>query len=739
MDIKTYSMELAGRTLTVELGRMAEQANGACTVTYGETVVFVAVTASEAPRPGMDFFPLSVEFQEKLYSVGRIPGGFIKREGKPTDKGILTSRLIDRPIRPLFPHGMRNDVLVVANPLSVDPEFPPDVFAMIGSSIALSVSDIPWEGPTGSVAVGLVDGELVINPNAEQREKSDLSLTVAGTKDNILMVEAGANEVPEDIMLDAIMLAHDYIKQIVEFIESIVAECGKEKKEFVLYNAGEDMDAAIRPFAQPLIKNAMSHFARDEREVAQNEANAIIHAEFDDKFPEERKWEIDEVIYNITKETMRRRILDEGVRPDGRQLTEIRPITVNVGLTPRTHGTGLFTRGQTQVLSVCTLGAKTDVQMLDGLWEDDSKRYIHHYNFPPYSTGEAKAMRGPGRREIGHGALAERALEPVIPTENDFPYTIRVVSEVMSSNGSTSQASVCGSTLALMDAGVPIKAPVAGIAMGLIKDKGSDNLAVLSDIQGLEDFLGDMDFKVAGTSAGITAIQMDMKIDGINRGVFETALAQARQGRLYILGKMLEVIDEPRAQLSKYAPKIIRMNINPDKIRDVIGPGGKVINQIIDATGVKIDIEDDGKVFIYAQDQESGMNALKMVEDIVAEVEVGKIYTGTVTRIESYGAFIDVLPGKSGMCHISKLSYDRVDKVEDVLKIGDVVDVKVINIDEKGRVDLSIKDTLPERPERADRPERSEKKFDGERRERGEKRERRERRERKESKEDKAE
>ncbi|MBE5817484.1 MAG: polyribonucleotide nucleotidyltransferase [Clostridiales bacterium] len=728
MEVKTYSMELAGKTLTVELGRMAEQANGACTVTYGETVVFVAVTASESPRPGMDFFPLSVEFQEKLYSVGRIPGGFIKREGKPTDKGILTSRLIDRPIRPLFPHGMRNDVLVVANPLSVDPEFPPDVFAMIGSSVALSVSDIPWEGPTGSVAVGLVDGELIINPNAAQREKSLLSLTVAGTKDNILMVEAGAKEVPEDTMLDAIMLAHDYIKQIVEFIEGIVAECGKEKKEFTLYNAGDDIDAQIRPFATPLIQDAMKHLVRAEREVAQDAATEAIHAEFDAIIPEERKWEIDEVIYNITKETMRRRILDEGIRPDGRALTEIRPINVQVGLTPRTHGTGLFTRGQTQVLSICTLGAKTDVQMLDGLWEDDSKRYIHHYNFPPYSTGEAKAMRGPGRREIGHGALAERALEPVIPTENDFPYTIRVVSEVMSSNGSTSQASVCGSTLALMDAGVPIKAPVAGIAMGLIKDKGSDNLAVLSDIQGLEDFLGDMDFKVAGTAAGITAIQMDMKIDGINRGVFETALAQARQGRLFILGKMLEVIETPRTELSKYAPKIIRLNINPDKIRDVIGPGGKVINQIIDATGVKIDIEDDGKVFIYAQDQESGMSALKMVEDIVAEVEVGKIYTGTVTRIESYGAFIDVLPGKSGMCHISKISYDRIDKVEDVLKIGDVVNVKVINIDEKGRVDLSIKDTLPERPEKKHEPK-GEGKHEGKER----------RREKKEHKEEKTE
>ncbi len=703
MEVKKYSMELAGQTLSVEIGRMAEQANGACVVSYGETVVFVAVTASKEPRPGMDFFPLSVEFMEKLYAVGRIPGGFIKREGKPTDKGILTSRLIDRPIRPLFPHGMRNDVLVVATPLSVDPEFPPDVFAMIGSSVALSISDIPFEGPTGSVAVGLVDGELIINPNSAQREKSDLALTVSGTKDNILMVEAGAKEVPEDKMLDAIMLAHEYIKKIVEFQEQIVRECGKPKKEFPLQIAGDDIDAMVRPFATPLIQEAMNHFVRAEREVAQNAASEAIHAHFAETIPEERNWEIDEVVYNITKETMRRRILDEGVRPDGRSLTEIRPITVQVGLTPRTHGTGLFTRGQTQVLSVCTLGAKTHVQMLDGLWEDDSKRYIHHYNMPPYTTGEAKAMRGPGRREIGHGALAERALEPVIPSEDEFPYTIRVVSEVMSSNGSTSQASVCGSTLALMDAGVPIKAPVAGIAMGLIKDKKSDNLAVLSDIQGLEDFLGDMDFKVAGTAKGITAIQMDMKIDGINRGVFETALGQARQGRLFILGKMLEVIDAPRPELSKYAPKIIRMNINPDKIREVIGPGGKVINQIIADTGVKMDIDDDGKVFIYAQDQESGMKALKMVEDIVVEVEVGKIYKGTVTRIESYGAFMEILPGKQGMCHISKMSYDRVEKVEDVLKLGDVVNVKVINIDEKGRVDLSIKDTLPERPEKADK------------------------------------
>lgn len=701
-------MELAGRELTVELGHMAEQANGACTVQYGETVVFVAVTASEAPRPGMDFFPLSVEFQEKLYAVGRIPGGFIKREGRPTDKGILTSRLIDRPIRPLFPHGMRNDVLVVATALSVDPEYPPDVFAMIGSSVALSVSDIPFDGPTGSVAVGLVDGELVINPNSAQREKSLMSLTVSGTRDNILMVEAGAKEVPEDTMLDAIMLAHDYIKQIVEFQEKIVAECGKPKKEFPLFNAGADMDELIRPFATPYIEEAMNHYVRAEREVAQDAANEAIHAQFDEQVPEERRWEIDEVIYNITKETMRRKILDKGIRPDGRELTEIRPITCEVGLLPRTHGSGLFTRGQTQVLSVCTLGAKTDIQILDGLWEDDSKRYIHHYNFPPYSTGEAKPMRGPGRREIGHGALAERALEPVIPDEEEFPYTIRVVSEVMSSNGSTSQASVCGSTLALMDAGVPIHAPVAGIAMGLIKDKGSDKLAVLSDIQGLEDFLGDMDFKVAGTAKGITAIQMDMKIDGINRGIFETALAQARQGRLFILGKMLDVIDQPRPELSKYAPKIIRKNIDPDKIRDVIGPGGKVINQIIDATGVKIDIEDDGRVFIYAADQESGVNALKMIEDIVAEAEVGKIYNGTVVRIENYGAFMEILPGKQGLCHISRISFDRVEKVEDVLKLGDVVPVKVINIDEKGRIDLSMKDAIPEseRPARQERHER---------------------------------
>ncbi|MBE5816462.1 MAG: polyribonucleotide nucleotidyltransferase [Clostridiales bacterium] len=708
MNIKSYSMDLAGRVLTVEMGRIAEQAGGACTVKYGDTVVFVSATASTSIKAGLDYFPLSVEFQERLYSVGRIPGGFIKREGRPTDKAILTSRLIDRPIRPLFPHGMRNEVQVVAMPLSVDPDVPPDAFAMIGSSVALCISDIPFNGPTGSVVVGLVDGEFVINPNSAEREKSDLHLTVSGTEDAILMVEAGANEVPEDQMLEAIMLAHDYIKQICEFQKQIIAECGKEKRDFQLFVPGDDIDADVRAFGTELIREALTHMDRQERQAAQDAADAQIFEHFADLYPEDRQWEVGEVIYNITKEIVRKKILKEGVRPDGRDLTEIRPINVQVGLLPRTHGSGLFTRGQTQVMSVCTLGAKTDIQILDGLWEDDSKRYIHHYNFPPYSTGEAKPMRGTGRREIGHGALAERALEPIIPSEDDFPYTIRVVSEVMSSNGSTSQASVCGSTLALMDAGVPIKAPVAGIAMGLIKDKTSDDMAVLSDIQGMEDFLGDMDFKVAGTSKGITAIQMDIKIDGIDRRVFEKALDQAKMGRFFILGKMTEIIDKPNENVSKYAPKIITITIHPDKIREVIGPGGKVINGIIAETGAKIDIEDDGRVFIYAVNQESGDKALQMVKDIVAEVEVGKIYKGKVVRImDGLGAFIEILPNKEGLCRMSQLAYEFVEKVEDVLNIGDEVEVLVTEIDAQNRINLSRKDVLPKPEGYVERPRRN--------------------------------
>lgn len=694
MEHKIYTTELAGATITVEVGKLAEQANGACTVQCGDTVVFVSVTASKEPREGIDFFPLSVDFEEKLYAVGRIPGGFIKREGKPTEKAILTSRLIDRPIRPLFPKGFRNDVQIVAMPLSVDPDYPPDVFAMLGSSIALSISDIPFLGPTGSVSVGLVDGEFIINPVSKQREKSLMNLTVSGTKDAIMMVEAGAQEVTEEQMLEAIMFAHEYIKKLVEFQEQIVAEVGKPKFEFPLFIPDEELQKQVEEFARDKIFDAVQALDKQEREDNMAAVAEEVKAHFSEAFPDKEK-EIDEILYNITKEIVRRRIVDEGIRPDGRKPTEIRPITCEVGLLPRTHGSGLFKRGQTQVLTLCTLGAMADIQILDSLWEDESKRYMHHYNFPPYSTGETRPMRGPGRREIGHGALAERALQPVIPSEEEFPYTIRLVSEVMSSNGSTSQASVCGSTLALMDAGVPIKAPVAGVAMGLIKDEETGKVVILTDIQGLEDFLGDMDFKVAGTAKGITAIQMDIKIKGIDRDILERALAQARDGRMFIMNKMLEVISEPRKELSPFAPKIVTTNIPPDKIRDVIGPGGKVINGIIAETGVKIDIQDDGHVFIYSSDQNAANKALKMIEDITKDVEIGKVYTGKVVRIMNFGAFVEILPGKEGLVHISKLAHERVEHVEDVVKVGDEIEVKVTDIDELGRINLSRKAVLP--------------------------------------------
>ncbi|HHY81064.1 MAG TPA: polyribonucleotide nucleotidyltransferase [Clostridiales bacterium] len=694
MEHKIYTIEFAGQTLTVEVGKLAEQANGACTVRYGDTVVFVAATASDTPREGIDFFPLSVDFEEKLYAVGRIPGGFIKREGRPTEKAILTSRLIDRPIRPLFPKGFRNDVVVVATALSIDPEYPPEVFAMIGSSVALSISDIPFSGPTGSVSVGMVDGEFIINPNSEQREKSKLHLIVSGTKDAIMMVEAGANEVTEEEMLEAIMFAHEYIKELVAFQEQIISEVGLPKMEYIAFIPEPDLEQQVREYATEMISQAVQATDKQIREDNMKAVTEDILAHFAETFPEREK-EIEEVIYNITKEVVRSRILNEGIRPDGRTMTEIRPLSSEVGLLPRTHGSALFKRGQTQVLTVCTLGAMGDVQILDGLWEDEYKRYIHHYNFPPYSVGEARSSRGPGRREIGHGFLAERALEPMIPSIEEFPYTIRLVSEVMSSNGSTSQASVCGSTLALMDAGVPIKAPVAGVAMGLIKDEETGKVAILTDIQGLEDFLGDMDFKVAGTANGITAIQMDIKIKGIDRQILERALAQAKEGRLFILNSMLQVISKPRETLSPYAPKIIQTTIPPDKIREVIGPGGKMINKIIAETGVKIDIEDDGKTYISSPNQEAAEKALRMIEGITKEVEVGEIYTGKVMRIMNFGAFVEVLPGKEGLVHISKLSHSRVDRVEDVVKVGDELTVKVTDIDSQGRINLSHKDTIP--------------------------------------------
>ncbi|MGI6183513.1 MAG: polyribonucleotide nucleotidyltransferase [Candidatus Fimadaptatus sp.] len=685
---KNYSMELAGRTLTLEFGKYAQQANGSVLVRYGDTVVLVCATAADKPRPGMDFFPLSVEFEEKLYSVGKIPGGFIKREGRPTEKAILTSRLIDRPIRPLFPKGMRNDVQVVATVLSVDTNQPPEIPAMIGSSVALSVSDIPFAGPTGAVNVGLVDGEFVINPNDEQRAASDLNLTVSGTKDAVMMVEAGANEVTEEIMLKGIMLAHEEIKKLVAFQEQIVAEIGKPKREFPLELVGDDVKDAVREACYDRMVWAFDTFERYEREDREAVVAQEAHEKFDEQF-EGREREIDDALYAIKKEIMRGKILDAGVRPDGRALTEVRPIWCEAGILPRTHGSAVFTRGQTQVMTVVTLGAMGDVQILDGLSNEDSKRYMHHYNFPPYSTGEAKPMRGPGRREIGHGALAERALEPMIPSEEEFPYAIRLVSEVMSSNGSTSQASVCGSTLSLMDAGVPIKRPVAGAAMGLIKASDeSGKVAILTDIQGLEDFLGDMDFKVAGTTEGITAIQMDIKIKGIDEPILRQALRQAHDARMFILGKMLECLPAPRDHMSKYAPKITRFTINPDKIREVIGPGGKMINKIIAETGVKIDIEDDGRVYISTPDEEAAARARSMIEGIAKDPQVGDVFHGKVVRIMQFGAFVEFAPGKDGLVHISKLADKRVEKVEDVVNIGDELEVRVAEIDSQGRINL---------------------------------------------------
>ncbi len=690
---RKFQYKLAGRDLTVTIGKVAEQASGACMVQYGDTVVLATTTASKEPREGIDFFPLSVDYEEKLYSVGKIPGGFIKREGRPSEKAILTSRLIDRPLRPLFPDGYRNDVQVIATVLSVDQDHSPEIVAMIGSSIALSISDIPFNGPTGSALIGLIDGKFIINPTSEEREKSEIHLVVAGTKDAIMMVEAGANEVTEKVMLEGILTAHKEIIELCNFIENIAKEVGKPKKEYNLFKPNEEIKEKIIDFSREKLLDAISTFEKQERLDNIDKVNKEIKDVFLEEYPESEQ-DINEIIEDMLKEEVRRLILEEGLRPDNRKVDEIRPITTDVGLLPRTHGSGLFTRGQTQVLTIATLGAISDAQVIDGLGEEESKRYMHHYNFPPYSVGDARPLRGPGRREIGHGALAERALEPVIPSEDVFPYTIRLVSEVLSSNGSSSQASVCGSTLALLDAGVPIKSPVAGIAMGLIKE--DSKVAILSDIQGMEDHLGDMDFKVAGTKDGITAIQMDIKIAGIDRPILEEALEKARKGRLYILDKMAETISIPRENLSPYAPKMYTMQVNPDKIRDIIGPGGKMINKIIDETGVKIDIDDDGKVFIASVTQEDGEKAMDMINKIVKEVEVGDIYLGKVTRITNFGAFVDVLNGKEGLLHISNIARERVNKVEDVLAIGDEILVKVMEIDNQGRVNLSRKVLLPE-------------------------------------------
>ena len=690
-DYKTFRMALGGKLLEVEIGKVCELANGQAWVKYGDTVVNVTACASKEPRADVDFFPLSCDYEEKMYAAGKIPGGFIKREGRPSERAILCSRLMDRPLRPLFPKGFFNDVQVVATVMCVDNDAPSEIAAMIGSSIALSISDIPWEGPTGSVVVGMIDDQFIINPSEEQRAQSVMHMTVSGTKDAIMMVEAGAQEVPESVMLDAIMFAHEEIKKIVEFIEQIVAEVGKPKMEVELYKVPEDIDTAVRNYAEGKMREAIQTYDKLERQENMDAVEEETKAYFEEIYPDNSK-DINSVLYNITKEQVRRMILDEGIRPDNRKLDEIRPLWIDHGVLPRTHGTGLFKRGQTQVLSVCTLGLLSEKQTIDGITEQTEKRYMHHYNFPPYSVGEAGRMKSPGRREIGHGALAERALIPVLPSEEEFPYAIRVVSEVLSSNGSTSMGSTCGSCLALMDAGVPIKAPVAGIAMGLIErveEDGSSKMAILSDIQGMEDFLGDMDFKVTGTAEGVTAIQMDIKVHGLSREILEKALKQAKEGRMYIMSQMLDEIPEPRKQLSKYAPLITSMQIDPDKIRIVIGKGGETINRIIAQTGAKIDIDDTGLIFIAAPNTESGDAARKEIEYLTKDIEVGETYTGKVVRLMNFGAFVECLPGKDGLLHISKICKERVEKVEDVLNIGDIVTVKVSEIDSQGRVNLT--------------------------------------------------
>lgn len=685
-----YEMELGGRTLTVESGKYAFQADGEVIVRCGDTAVLVTATASKTQREGIDFFPLSVEFEEKMYSVGKIPGGFIKREGRPSEKAILAARLIDRPIRPLFPKGYRNDVQIIATVMSVDTDIPPEVFAMIGSSAALSISGLPFAGPTGTVVVGLVDGQYVINPDSAQREKSRLHLVVSGTKDAVMMVEAGANEVTEEEMLGAILFGHEEIKRICAFIENIKNDIGKPEKEVDIHQVPEEINDAVRAFAADKVVWSVDTFDRTEREERQDQVKQEVIEHFAEQFPDSDA-DIADVLYYMTKEVIRGKILNDGVRPDGRGYEDIRPIWCETGIFARTHGSAVFTRGLTQAMNIVTLGGMREGQNLDGISEEDFKRYMHHYNMPPYSTGEARMMRSTSRREIGHGALASRALEPVLPSEEEFPYAIRSVSEVISSNGSTSQASVCASCLALMDAGVPIKAPVAGCAMGLIKDEENGKIVVLTDIQGLEDFLGDMDFKVAGTAKGITAIQMDIKIKGIDKEILERALAQALRGRLFILDKMTEVMPAPKDHLSPYAPKIIRFMIDPDKIREVIGSGGKVINKIIDDTGVKIDIEDDGSVSILTPDDDAAAKARKIIETIVKDVKVGEVFNGKVTRIMNFGAFVELAPGKEGMCRISNLSNEFVKKVEDVCNIGDELLVKVIEIDKQGRINLTHK------------------------------------------------
>ncbi|WP_203332664.1 polyribonucleotide nucleotidyltransferase [Planococcus beigongshangi] len=696
---KVYTFDWAGRELQVEVGQLAKQANGAALIRYGDTAVLSTATASKTPKP-LDFFPLTVNYEERLYAVGKIPGGFIKREGRPSEKATLTSRLIDRPIRPLFPDGFRNEVQVISMVMSVDQDCPSEMAAMFGSSLSLMISDIPFDGPIAGVIVGLIDGEYIINPTNEQLEKSSINLTVAGTKDAINMVEAGAKEVSEEVILEAIMFGHEEIKKLIAFQEEIAAEVGKEKSEIQLFELDAELSETIKNTVEAELVAAVQINEKQARNEAIDEVKKRVMEQYEESDDDVKK-QAGQILDKMVKDEVRRLITDEKIRPDGRGPSEIRPLSSEVGLLARTHGSGLFTRGQTQAMSICTLGALGDVQIIDGLGIEDTKRFMHHYNFPLFSVGETGFLRGPGRREIGHGALGERALEAVIPNEKDFPYTIRLVAEVLESNGSTSQASICASTLAMMDAGVPLKAPVAGIAMGLVK-KG-ENYTVLSDIQGMEDYLGDMDFKVAGTAEGITALQMDIKIDGLSRDILEEALTQAKIGRIHILESMLATISEPREQLSKFAPKIIMVKINPDKIRDVIGPGGKVINKIIDETGVKIDTEQDGTIFISSVDEEMNAKAKAMIENIVREAKVGEYYEGKVKRIEKFGAFVELFPGKDGLLHISEIQEERTKEVEDVLKMDQVVKVKVIEIDRQGRVNLSRKIVLKEEKEQAEK------------------------------------
>ena len=689
--MQTFEMVVGGRKLIIENGKMAKQANGAVLVRYGDTVVLVTATASKEPRNGVDFFPLTVDYEEKMYAAGKIPGGFIKREGRPSNDAILCARLVDRPIRPLFPKGFRNDVEVVATVMSVEPDNAPEIAAMIGASCALGVSDIPFNGPIAGVRVGCVDGEFVINPTVDQREVSTLNLTVAGSHDAVMMVEAGANELPEDVVLDAILFGHKEIQRIVEFENDVIASCGKQKNDYPLFLPPADLEAAVRDYAYDKLDKAVRDEDKLRRDghIAEISADTLTHFLEEDPDNADMAKDIAAIVHDLTKEIVRHMITHEKIRPDGRATDEVRPVSCEVGLLPRTHGSGLFTRGQTQILSVVTLGSIGDEQIIDGLGPEEKKHYLHQYNFPGYSVGEAKPVRGPGRREIGHGALAERALQAVVPSVDDFPYTIRVVSEVLESNGSSSMGSVCGSTLALMDAGIPIKRPVSGVAMGLVND--GDKYTILTDIQGMEDALGDMDFKVAGTPKGVTAIQMDIKIAGITREILAAALEQAKRGRAFILSKMLDAISIPRPELSKYAPRVTVIQIDTEKIRDVIGTGGKNIRKIVEESGAEIDIHEDGNIFISAIGAESAQKAQQMIENLVHDVQVGEIYDGTVTRILKFGAFIELLPGKEGLCHISQLANDRVEKVEDVVNIGDKLKVKVTDIDNRGRINVSHK------------------------------------------------